>query len=147
MDNKNITKFQAEKLQIVSFKTIEESTSIPETFEESLIAEFHTSNNIQVAFNFEENLIRSQFDIEISTVSTNVKEARTTLKFVFIFHCDNFKDLTKKGNNGEINIDAHLGIAITTITHSTARGILLTKLSDTVFADFILPVVKPKLPK
>ena len=146
MDNKNISKFEADRLQILSFKIIEESISIPETFDATLISEFDTTNNIQIAFNLEQKLIRSQFDIEISTVSKNEDQAKTNLKFVFIFHCENFEDLaTTEGN--DTKIDSNLGYAITTLTHSTARGILLTKLSDTVFADFILPVVKPKLPK
>ncbi|MGC4129729.1 MAG: hypothetical protein QM564_09275 [Bergeyella sp.] len=68
------------------------------------------------------------------------------MKFVFIFHCENFEELTQKIED-EIQVNSNLGLAISAITHSTARGILLIKLSDTVFKDFILPVVKPKLPE
>lgn len=141
-----INSFDAEKLHFVSYKNIEENTTVPEIFEENLISEFSTSNEIKIAYNTEQKLIRSQFNIEISTVSSNSEEAKTNLKFVFIFHCENFEELTKSFDD-KIKINTTLGLAVSTITHATARGILLVKLSDTVFADFILPIVKPKLPE
>ena len=146
MKNENMNLFDPEKLHFINYKAIEENTIIPEIFEENLINEFNTSNKIEIAYNLDEKLIRSQFDVKISTISENKEEAKTNLKFVFIFHCENFEELTKH-EKGELKVNASLGIAISTITYSTARGILLVKLSDTVFSDFILPIVKPKLPE
>ena len=143
----DINKFDAEKLHFISFKTIEENISVPEFFDENFINEFETTNKVDIAFNIEEKLIRSQFDIEIATISDNEKEAKTNLKFVFIFKCDNMEDLAKAQKKNTAEIDASLGFSVSAISHYTARGILLVKLSDTVFADFILPIVKPKLPE
>ncbi|MDN3606916.1 hypothetical protein [Kaistella yonginensis] len=143
----DINKFDAEKLHFISFKTIEENISVPEFFDENFINEFETTNKVDIAFNIEEKLIRSQFDIEIATISDNEKEAKTNLKFVFIFKCDNMEVLAKAQKKNTAEIDASLGFSVSAISHSTARGILLVKLSDTVFADFILPIVKPKLPE
>lgn len=143
----DINKFDAEKLHFISFKTIEENISVPEFFDENFINEFETTNKVDIAFNIEEKLIRSQFDIEIATISDNKKEAKTNLKFVFIFKCDNMEELAKAQPKDTAEIDASLGFAVSAVSHSTARGILLVKLSDTVFADFILPIVKPRLPE
>lgn len=143
----DINKFDAEKLHFISFKTIEENISVPEFFDENLISEFETNNKVDLAFSIEEKLIRTQFDIEVATISDNEVEAKTNLKFVFLFKCDNMNELAKAQQKGTAEIDASLGFAVSAISHSTARGILLVKLSDTVFADFILPIVKPKLPE
>lgn len=143
----DINKFDADKLHFLSFKTIEENFSVPEFFDENLINEFETSNKVDIAFNIEEKLIRTQFDIEVATISDNDKEAKTNLKLVFIFKCDNMEELAKPQQKDTAEIDASLGFAVSAVSHSTARGILLVKLSDTVFADFILPIVKPKLPE
>lgn len=143
----DINKFDADKLHFVSFKTIEENISVPEFFDGNLINEFDTTNKVDIAFNIEEKLIRTQFDIEVATVSDNEKEAKTNLKLVFIFKCDNMEELAKPQQKNTAEIDANLGFAVSAISHSTARGILLVKLSDTVFADFILPIVQPKLPE
>ena len=143
----DINKFDAEKLHFISFKTIEENISVPEFFEENFINEFETTNKVDIAFNIEEKLIRTQFDIEVATISDNDKEAKTNLKLVFIFKCDNMEELAKAQPKDTAEIDASLGFAVSAVSHSTARGILLVKLSDTVFADFILPIVKPRLPE
>ncbi len=142
----DLNKFDAEKLHFISYKTTEENVSVPESFDPRLITHFNTENKVDIAFNIEEKLIRSQFDIEIATVSENEEQARTSLKFIFLFKCDNMEKLAKPLND-TAEIDASLGFAVSAISHSTARGILLIKLSDTVFADFILPIVKPKLPE
>lgn len=147
MNKIDINKFDADKLHFLSFKTIEQNVSVPEFFDENLINEFDNTNKVDIAFNIEEKLIRTQFDIEVGTISDNEKEAITNLKFVFIFKCDNMEELAKAQQKGAAEIDANLGFAVSAISHATARGILLVKLSDTVFADFILPVVKPKLPE
>lgn len=143
----DVNKFDADKLHFLSFKTIEENVSVPEFFDENLINEFDTTNKVDIAFNIEQKLIRAQFDIEVATISANEKEAKTNLKFVFIFKCDNMEELAKAQPKDTAEIDASLGFAVSAISHLTARGILLVKLSDTVFADFILPIVKPKLPE
>lgn len=143
----DVNKFDADKLHFLSFKTIEENVSVPEFFDENLINEFDTTNKVDIAFNIEQKLIRAQFDIEVATISANEKEAKTNLKFVFIFKSDNMEELAKAQQKDAAEIDANLGFAVSAISHSTARGILLVKLSDNVFSDFILPIVKPKLPE
>jgi hypothetical protein len=40
-------------------------------------------------------------------------------------------------------LDPDLGNALSAITYSTARGILLTRLQGTAFQDFILPIINP----
>lgn len=55
----NIYKFDAEKLHFISYKTIKENVSVPESFDLSFITQFFTQNNVDIAFNIEEKLIRS----------------------------------------------------------------------------------------
>ena len=97
----DINKFDAEKLHFISFKTIEENISVPEFFDENFINEFETTNKVDIAFNIEEKLIRSQFDIEIATISDNEKEYYKNIRLEESRLGDNKVKLARKQYRGK----------------------------------------------
>ncbi|MBP7174356.1 MAG: hypothetical protein KBA33_09880 [Cloacibacterium sp.] len=137
--------FDAEKLALESFKIISENIFVPEFFDESLIKEFGSTNQLSISFNLEQKLIRAEFDFEILTKSESSEEAKANYKFVLIYSCSNLEELAH-ADGEELKVNSQLGFAISAISYSTIRGILLIKLSETVFQDFILPIIKPNLP-
>lgn len=137
--------FDAEKLALESFKIISENIFVPEFFDESLIKEFGSTNQLSISFNLEQKLIRAEFDFEILTNSESSEEAKANYKFVLIYSCSNLEELAH-ADGEELKVNSQLGFAISAISYSTIRGILLIKLSETVFQDFILPIIKPNLP-
>lgn len=137
--------FDAEKLAVKSFRIINENIFVPEFFDIENIRSFSSKNQLNISFNLEDRLIRAAFDFEIVTNSGSTEEAKGTYKFVLIYHCENLDELVTAENKSLI-VNSKLGFAISSISYSTIRGILLVKLNETVFQDFILPIIKPDLP-
>ncbi len=146
MKDPQSSKFSAEKLEILSFKTLSENTDIPEVFDPTLISKYETKFETKLSYNLEKELIRSQYTVSLITESKNKEEAKRGFDFVFIFGYHPLKDLYSK-DEGKTKIDLNLGISISAITHSTVRGILMMKLQDDIFANYILPIIKPALPE
>ena len=51
--------------------------------------------------------------------------------------------MAKADKNDSIELDPGLGNALSSITYSTARGVLLTRLQGTALQNFVLPVINP----
>lgn len=137
--------FEADKLQVIGFKIISGQIKSPEDFDEDLV-NGHTFNvDLQMGFNLEEDLIRSEFKVNVSTESDgkNEDEASGAFDFRFFFKLENLNDCLEESEKGELRIDKFLGNAISSITFSTSRGILLTRFQGTALENFILPVVNP----
>lgn len=137
--------FDAQKLAVKSFKIINENIFVPEFFDIENIQSFSSQNQLNISFNLEDKLIRAAFDFEIVSNSNAEEEAKGTYKFVLIYYCENLDELVTSENKSLI-VNSKLGFAISSISYSTIRGILLVKLNETVFQDFILPIIKPDLP-
>lgn len=140
-----LQRFDADKLAVNSFKILSENISVPEFFQKDSIKNFRINNNFGISFSLDAGLIRAEYIIEIITESDSDEEASAQYKFVLIYHYTNLEEVAILENN-ELRVDSKLGFAITSVTHSTIRGVLLIKLSETVFRDFILPIIKPTLP-
>lgn len=143
MSDKQI--FDPGKLSIVEFKFIKGQVDTPEEFEIELIKGHLLENSLQLSFNLKEKLVKSDFIIEIKTDSKgiNVKEATGNFHLVFIFNVENLNELTALDKKNKIRLNPELGNALSSITYSTSRGILLTKLQGTAFHGFILPIINP----
>ncbi len=63
--------------------------------------------------------------------------------FVYVFHVENLQELAIPDENKGISLNGGLGNALASITYSTSRGILLTRLKGTGLENFILPVIDP----
>jgi hypothetical protein len=136
--------FEPGKLSITDFKLIKGQVDIPEDFDAGLVEGHLLENSLQLGFNLKEKLVKSDFIIEIKTDSkgANSKEATGSFHLVFIFSVENLEELTQLNKN-IVKLHPDLGSALSAITYSTSRGILLTRLQGTAFQKFILPVINP----
>lgn len=142
-DNKNL--FDPEKISMIEFKMVKGQVDTSEDFDVSNVEGHHLDNSLQLGFNMEEKLVKADFTIEIKTKSggENKQEATGHYHFVFIYSVENLQDLAKPDGKQLIELTPMLANALSSITYSTARGVLLTRLQGTAFQSFILPVINP----
>ncbi len=137
--------FDPDKLSIREFKFIKGQVDTPEDFVIEKVEGYHSENTLQFAFNLAEKLVKSDFTVEIRTDSKNANktEAVGIFHLVFIFRVENLDELAKQDENSIIELDAGLGNGLSSVTYSTSRGILLTRLQGTALHKFILPIINP----
>ncbi len=136
--------FDPEKLSIATFEMSGTQIYALEGFESNQIESFMVENNLQMASDIKERLIKADFSVKINTKSKiyNEKEATVSFQFMVIFKIENLEDLSY-ADDGKTILHQELANAIASITYSTARGILITKLQNTIFQNFILPIINP----
>lgn len=139
-------KFDPEKISLIDFKFIKGQIETPEDFNLGNLEGYNLESTLELAFNIEEELIKADLNIKLESKSKHEQNEPSVGVFhlVYIFKINNFEDMVEI-DKGEIsNINRDLGIAISSISYSTARGILLTRLQGTAFQNFILPIIDPK---
>ncbi|MGY6560665.1 MAG: hypothetical protein ACXITV_01020 [Luteibaculaceae bacterium] len=137
--------FVPEKLSLIEFKFIKGQVDTPEEFNLDKVAGHQLENTLQLAFNIEEKLVRADLKVEIKTESKggNPKESIGNFQLVFIYRVENLEELAKPDKNNLLDLHPALGNALSSITYSTARGILLTRLQGTALQNFVLPIINP----
>lgn len=142
-DSNNI--FNPDKISIVEFKMVKGQVDVPEEFENANVEGHHVDNTLQFGFNLDEKLVKADFTIELKTKSKgqNVKEATGNFHLVFIYHVENLSDLAKPDDKNLIELHPGLANALSSVTYSTSRGILLTRLQGTALQNFVLPIINP----
>ena len=137
--------FDPEKLSIIEFKFIKGQVDTPEDFVIDKVDGHQLENTLQLAFNLEEKLVKADFTVEIKTESNgeNSKEASGSFHLVFIYRVGNLEELARPGKNNLLDLHPTLGNALSSITYSTSRGILLTRLQGTALQNFMLPIINP----
>lgn len=142
-DNNNI--FEPEKIVIVEFKTVKDQVNTPDDFDTTKVEGYHVDNSMQFGFNLNDKLVKVDFSTEIKTESKaqNTKESTGNFHFVFIYHVDNLEELAKTDSNNLIELHPALANALSSVTYSTSRGILLTRLLGTALQKFVLPIINP----
>lgn len=135
--------FDPEKLSIIEFKFIKGQVDTPEDFIIDKVDGHQLENTLKLAFNLEEKLVKADFLVEIKTESkgANSNEATGNFHLVFIYRVDNLEELAKPDKNNLIDLHPALGTALSSITYSTSRGILLTRMQGTALQNFVLPVI------
>lgn len=140
-------KLVPEKIHLIGFRILHAEMNSPIEFNMDYIHSFDNSNLFDLSFNLEEKVIKSEFKVEIKTISevgTNTEEAFAKFHFAYIFHIENFKDLvTVAEDDAFLDIKGGLTNAIASIVYSTSRGVLMTRFQGTALANFILPVIDP----
>lgn len=136
--------FQPEKLSMVDYKLIQGHIEAPEDFVNQPEQNYYVESNLDFGFNLGEKLIKADFTVDIKTEGggKNNEEATGNFHFAFFYKVDNLEELAiLEGNT--IDVNPALANALGSITYSTSRGILLTRLQGTVLQKFILPVIDP----
>lgn len=137
-------KVQADKIHFVDFKILKGQIESSEDFIVNNIKGYDFQLGLVIGFNIDELLAKSDYTVEIMSKSEgkNKSETKAVFHFMFVFKIDNLKNLTK-GTGKNFQIDILLGNTLASISHSTARGILLTRFQGTSLQNFILPVIDP----
>ena len=104
---------------------------------------FNYKLDFDLQFNDKDKLIRADLQIEM-TAEHEGSKASGRIGIIFLYQVESYSELiTSGGNDKPVKVEGKLSIAIASITYSTARGILLTKLECTPFSGFVLPVIDP----
>lgn len=135
--------FLPEKLSILEFKLPKLQIEMPDDFFIEKIAGYQLQHTFSLAFNLADKLAKTDLILQITTESQgkNQQEARAYIHLTYIFHVANMEELTKVDADNSVIVDEGLSGAFSSVTFSTSRGVLLTKLPHTAFANFILPII------
>lgn len=138
-------KFDPEKLYIVEIKLVSGQIETPDDFVMELVQNYDIENTLEISFSLEQKLVKVDFSIRLETNSKgdNKAESIGRYHFVFIYRVDNIEELTSIESDGLVGVDANLASAISAVSYSTARGILLSRMQGTAFQQFILPIINP----
>lgn len=140
---------QPEKIHIEDVKIIRGQIESPFEFDVDLIEGHDFNVGLDIGFDLENVMAKVDFIVDIRTKSENATEASGSFYFVFLFQVENLEDLvtstdsTQEDETPQITMDGDLGNALSAITYSTVRGILLTRFQGTLLENFILPVISP----
>lgn len=141
MQDKNV--FDPEKIAMIDFKMIKGQVDTPENFDISKIVGHQLDNSLRLGFNLDDKLAKANFTISIKTESKgeNESEASGNFHFIFIYRIENLKELALPEKNNRLNLNPGLTNALSSVSYSTSRGILLTRLQGTALQNFILPII------
>lgn len=140
------TLFTAEKLHFLSFQIRNGAINSPLVFD----SEYVESHSFQVGFDLdfdkEENTVKADLLINVSTVSNgkNEEEASGSFHIMAFYHIENLEQLISGDDSQELNVDRAMASNLAAITFSTARGIIYTRFQGTALRNFILPIVDPQ---
>lgn len=140
------SKFCADKIEIVDFRIIKGQIESPFEFDMSAI-DGHTFNvEFRMGFNIHESLVKADFKVFVETKSTvsTAEEAKGSFHFVYTYYIHNLEELATNNAEGLLDVDINLGNALAAISHSTSRGVLMTRFQGTALESFIMPVIDPK---
>lgn len=115
-------------------------------FDNSLLEELdqvQTTSNAEFAHSLESNMARIRYRINLvgtkEGMATDVT-CRSTIDFHFFY--PNLEEKTSKDDDNAFDKD--FVVALMMIAYGTCRGILSSKLQQSVFSNFLLPVLTPQ---
>ncbi len=137
--------FDPEKITLSDFKMIKGQVDTPENFDITKVMGHELDNSLKLVFNLQDKLAKADFTISIKTDSKgeNESEASGNFHLIFIYHVENLEELAVPEKNNRLNLNPGLANALSSVTYSTSRGILLTRLQGTALQNFVLPIINP----
>jgi hypothetical protein len=141
MQDKSV--FEAEKIALIEFKMIKGQVDNPENFDINKVAGHQLDNSLQLSFNLDDKLAKADFTVSIKTESKNESETTGIFHLIFIYRIENLEELAIAEKNKRLIINPGLANALSSVTYSTCRGILLTRLQGTALQNFVLPIINP----
>jgi hypothetical protein len=137
--------FDPEKITLIDFKMIKGQVDTPENFDINKVVGHQLDNSLQLGFNLEDKMAKADFTVSVKTDSKgeNESEANGNFHLIFIYRIENLEELAIPEKNKRLNLNPGLANALSSVTYSTARGILLTRLQGTALQNFVLPIINP----
>jgi len=142
----NNEELRPENIEIVHYRIQSGSLDNPDGFDDSTVTAYVSDASIELGFIPNEQLVRCDFKVQLKTNSEQLKTEEATASFhiYFIFKIKNFNALVQVNEvNNSLKVHPWLSQSVASMTYSTCRGILLTRLQGTAFANFFLPAVAP----
>lgn len=136
--------FDPEKMTLIDFKMIKGQVDAPENFDAVNVERYVSDNSFQMGFNLADKLAKTEFNVQIKTISrVGEDEAIGYFHLIFIYRIENLDELALPTKDNKLSIDPGLANALSSVTYSTSRGILLTRLQGTALQKFVLPIINP----
>lgn len=134
-----------EKIHLREFKILQGQVNSPLEFKPNHILGYKSDVGFEMAFNLKTRMIKGDIQIKVCTDSggKNKEESDGFFQIVFFFEIEEMEQLVKEVSSKNVEIHPGLANAISSISYSTSRGILLTRFQGTALRDFILPVINP----
>lgn len=144
LDNTNLP-FNPERISIAEFLMLKDQVDIPEVFNPQKVKDYLIDNSLELSVNTDFNLLRADLFVEVKTDSKgqNSSEASGSFHLAFLYYIEKLKELVNFSSDHTTEINPWLAQTISSITYSTARGILMARLRGTALQWFILPVIDP----
>lgn len=129
------------QISMLDFAIISGNLDNPVEHDYTLVKDHDYNVNFEMVYDLNDKMVKSDIKIEIKTKSKKgqTKEASGNFHIAYLFKVENLNELVNEG--GSINYE--LGNAISSISYSTSRGIILTRFQGTALATFILPIIDP----
>jgi hypothetical protein len=137
--------FIPNKIHLVNIAIVKCHIDNPFDFKNDKAKGYDFSMDFKLGFNLNDKLIKADFQCEIISKSEgeNHEEAKGSFNFAYIFHVENLEELAIPDKDYHIELNGGLGNAIASITYSTTRGILFSRLKGTTLENFMLPIIDP----
>jgi hypothetical protein len=137
--------FNPEKVALIEFKIIKAQLDTFENFDISKVSGYQLDHSFQLGFNVDDKLAKADFIIKVKTDSrgNNENEATGNFHLIFIYRIEDLPALAIPEKNKRLNLNPALANALSSVTYSTSRGILLTRLQGTALQNFVLPIINP----
>lgn len=138
--------FNVDQLHLREFRLVKGQIDSPFEFNSDEVDGYHFEVGFEMGFDIENKLIKADFQANIKTKPAAGYEQQATgyFEFVYIFEVENIKALVVEKSGNGFEVDSQLANAISSISYSTSRGVLLTRFQGTALANFILPVFDPE---
>jgi len=135
--------FDPEKIKLNNIKMIKMDINTPDSFESVGVTGFLLENSLTLSFDIDKELAKADFKATIKSESMdlNQEESIGNVHFLFIYKIENLQKLAVSGKKERLEVNSSLSNALSSITYSTARGILISRLHGTGLQNFILPVI------
>jgi hypothetical protein len=135
--------FDPEKIILNELKMIKFHIDTSDSFDQGGVTGFQWDNSLLLSFDLIDELARADFNITIQSKSKllNQTESVGHFHFQFIYQIENLKELAIAAKKERLEVNTALSNALASITYSTARGIIFSRLQGTALQNFILPVI------
>ncbi len=137
--------FAPEKMALMDFKMTKNQVEAPENFDFDKIAGHYLDKSLHLSFRLEDKLAKADLTITVRTDSKeqNIGEASGVFHLIFIYRIENLEQLLVTQEGKKLVLDAGLANALSSVSYSTSRGILMAKLQGTALQNFVLPIIDP----
>ena len=140
-----LSEFDPQCVILHSYRIVKAEIDTPLDYTGYEQGEYSYKVHFESAFRLDDNWMRTMLEVEVELPSENLEEkgAKAYFQIIFYFEVLNLEDLVTLKKKKPPLIDENLHISLASVTYSTSRGILMTRLENTALKGFFLPIISP----